>query len=193
MTGGLLEGNLINAFKWFCLFAFVFFQSCEDNEISKIKALTSPEETGYDLADSAVITYSEYGWKRAVMVASLMKKHNKNGNGLEFPKGIKVDFFEKEKKTATLTADYAFNDDATKTTKLKGNVKMVNVRNEVLRTDEIIWDMRNKLIHAPGWIKIKTKEEMIVGVGLDSDEDLKNYTIKKVNGIFTTYDNQGFK
>ena len=34
---------------------------------------------------------------------------------------------------------------------------------------------------------------MIVGVGLDSDEDLKNYTIKKVNGIFTTYDNQGFK
>ena len=42
-------------------------------------------------------------------------------------------------------------------------------------------------------IKIKTKEEMIVGVGLDSDEDLKNYTIKKVNGIFTTYDNQGFK
>ncbi|MEI2762076.1 MAG: hypothetical protein V9E95_07520, partial [Methanothrix soehngenii] len=81
----------------------------------------------------------------------------------------------------------------TKTTKLKGNVKMVNVRNEVLRTDEIIWDMRNKLIHAPGWIKIKTKEEMIVGVGLDSDEDLKNYTIKKVNGIFTTYDNQGFK
>lgn len=193
MIVGLSEGNLIKILKWFCLFTVLCLQSCEDNEISKIKALTSPEETGYDLADSAVITYSEYGWKRAVMVSPVMKKYNKNGNGLEFPKGIKVEFFEKESKTATLTADYAFNDDATKTTKLKGNVRMVNVKNEILKTDEISWDMRNKLIHAPGWIKIKTKDEMIVGVGLDSDEDLKNYSIKKVNGIFTTYDNQGFR
>ncbi|MBK7640565.1 MAG: hypothetical protein IPJ22_11135 [Bacteroidetes bacterium] len=53
------------------------------------------------MADSAVITYSEYGWKRAVMVASLMKKHNKNGNGLEFPKGIKVDFLKRKKNCYT--------------------------------------------------------------------------------------------
>lgn len=193
MTDGLLEGNSIKPKKWIFIAIVFALCSCEVNDIAKIKALTKPEETGYDLALKPVITYTEYGWKRAVMVSPSMKKYNQNGNGLEFSEGIKVEFFEKDIKTSTLTADYAFNDDATKTTKLKGNVKMVNNKGHILKAAEINWDMRNKRIIAPGWIKIKTKDETIEGIGLDSDEDFKNYTIKKVNGIITTNDNQGFR
>lgn len=193
MTGGLLSGNSIKYLKagYFLLLASMF--ACEKNDISKVKALTKKEEVSYDVADSPRITYSENGWKRAVMTAPEMKKYNQANNALEFNKGINVVFYDNGKQTATLVADYAYNDEQTKITKMRGHVKMVNYRKETLLAEEIEWDIRNKRIKAPGWIKIKNKEEMIVGEGLESDEEFKNYTIKRVKGNFNVYENEGFR
>lgn len=193
MTGGLLKGNSINYLKAVYILLFTCLFACEKNDISKVKALTKKEEVSYDLADSPKITYSENGWKRAVMTAPEMKKYNQANNALEFNKGIHVVFFDNGKQTATLVADYAYNDEQTKITKMRGHVKMVNYKKETLFADEIEWDIRNKRIKAPGWIKIKNKEEMIVGEGLDSDEEFKNYTIRRVKGVFNVYENDGFR
>lgn len=70
---------------------------------------------------------------------------------------------------------------------------MENSKNEIMETQELTWEMRTKRINTDKPIKIRTPDNIISGIGFDSDEDFSNYTIRKVSGVVAVDDNKGFK
>ena len=46
-----------------------------------------------------------------------------------------------------------------------------------------MWKRKDKKIYSTKFVKITTAEEIIMGEGLEANEDFSDYVIKKVKGI----------
>ena len=66
---------------------------------------------------------------------------------------------------------------------LNNNVEAINEKGEILNTEQLFWDMKEKLIYSEKHVKITTKTDIINGIGFESKEDMSNYTIKNITGI----------
>ena len=171
----------------------LFLNSCQENDMAKVKSMFNEQDADVELADSVKFIYKEGAYIRAVVTGKTIKRYTKTQNKLEFPDGLLVKFFDQLNLISVLKANYAENNDAEQIIKVSGDVHMENARAEVLETQELTWNVRNKKIFTDKPIKIKTPDNIIYGVGFDSDEDFSNYTIRKVNGIVAVDDAQGFK
>jgi LPS export ABC transporter protein LptC len=171
----------------------LFLNGCQENDMAKVKSMFNEQDADVELADSVKFIYKEGAYIRAVVTGKTIKRYTKTQNKLEFPDGLLVKFFDQLNLISVLKANYAENNDAEQIIKVSGDVHMENARAEVLETQELIWNVRNKKITTDKPIKIKTPDNIIYGVGFDSDEDFSNYTIRKVNGVVAVDDAQGFK
>ena len=179
---------------FFVLCSLLFILSgCQEVDMAKVKAMFNEKDADVEVADSVKFTYKEGEYIRAIVTGKTIKRYTKTQNKLEFPDGLLVKFFEQLNMISVLKADYAENSDAEQLVKVSGNVYMENARYEVIETQELTWNMRDKKIFTDKPIKIKTLDNIIYGVGFDSDEDFSNYTIRKVNGIVAVDDTKGFK
>ncbi len=161
--------------------------------MAKVKAMFNEKDADVEVADSVKFTYKDGAYIRAVVTGKTIKRYTKTQNKLVFSDGLLVKFYEQLNLISVMKADYAENDDAEQMVKVSGNVYMENSRYEILETQELAWNIRTKKIFTDKPIKIKTTDNVIYGVGFDSDEDFSNYTIRKVNGIVAVDDTKGFK
>jgi len=104
-----------------------------------------------------------------------------------------VKFYEQLEMVSILKADHAENNEGEQMIKISGNVYMENAKYERLETPSLTWNVRAKKIYTDKAIKIKTVDNTIYGIGFDSDENFSNYTIRKVTGIVSVDDKDGFK
>ena len=175
------------------LFIIFFMISCQENDITKVKAMFNEANVNVEVADSVKFIYKEGAYIRAIVTGKTIKRYTNTQNKLEFPDGLVVKFYDQLTLISVLKADYAENDDATQSIKISGNVYMENSKNEIMETLELTWEMRTKRINTDKPIKIRTPDNIISGIGFDSDEDFSNYTIRKVSGVVAVDDNKGFK
>ncbi|HNE51456.1 MAG TPA: LPS export ABC transporter periplasmic protein LptC [Chitinophagales bacterium] len=171
----------------------VFFSSCQENDITKVKAMFNEKDVDVEVADSVKFIYKEGAYTRAIVTGKTVKRYTNTQNKLVFPGGLLVKFYEQLNLISILKANYAENDDAQQTINVSGNVYMENARNEIIETAQLTWNIRTKKIYTDKSIKIRTPDNIIYGTGFDSDEDFSNYTIRKVNGIVAVDDSEGFK
>ena len=73
----------------------------------------------------------------------------------------------------------------------KDVVVINNEKNEKLNTEHLIWDQSKKMIFSNVAIKITTKDEVIFGDGLESDETFDKYEIINPTGVFHVSDDGG--
>ncbi|MDL2228041.1 LPS export ABC transporter periplasmic protein LptC [Odoribacter sp. OttesenSCG-928-L07] len=173
----------------FCVFiTAVLMTSCIDQTvIDKAKEYneirdTLPTETIFNFK----ISYSENGNIKFILEGekAINWAHKKE---MEFPEGFFVTFYEPDmSKRSTLRADYGINNEEKKIMIANDNVVLVNFKTEeVLNTDELIWDQNKKLIYSEKFVKITTKDDVIYGnKGFESDETFDVWTIKKPSGDF---------
>jgi len=171
----------------------VFFSSCQENDITKVKAMFNEKDVDVEVPDSVKFIYKEGAYTRAIVTGKTVKRYTNTQNKLVFPGGLLVKFYEQLNLISILKANYAENDDAQQTINVSGNVYMENARNEIIETAQLTWNIRTKKIYTDKSIKIRTPDNIIYGTGFDSDEDFSNYTIRKVNGIVAVDDSEGFK
>lgn len=172
---------------------FSILNGCQENDMAKVKSMFNEKDADVEVADSVKFTYKEGAYIRAIVTGKTIRRYTNSQNKLEFPDGLLVKFFEQLNLISVLKADYAENNDAEQLIKVSGNVYMENSRYEIMETQELTWNMRTKKVFTDKPIKIKTTDNIIYGVGFDSDEDFSNYTIRKVNGIVAVDDTKGFK
>ncbi len=170
-----------------CLFLFSAIYSCK-NDLKTIDALFTEEEVKYDLASNPVMIYTEEGEKRLTISAPSLKSWNKNPRKTEFDQGLQVAFFNGRNNTSNLTADYGVNEEQKKELILKGNVVFENNKGEKLETEKLTWYEKESKIKTDAVIKITTPNEVITGIGLEADEDFRNYTINQISGIVNVED-----
>jgi LPS export ABC transporter protein LptC len=101
----------------------------------------------------------------------------------KYPKEVRVFFFDKfGNNTTKLRGDSAVYIHATNLYRIMGRVQINNqVKNEVLETDELFWNPNTKKIYSNKAVDIKTPEQTIHGVGMDSNQDFTEYTIRRIS------------
>jgi LPS export ABC transporter protein LptC len=167
-----------------CVIISAVFSACE-NDMEKVKIISGkkamPAETGKDVE----ILYSDSAKLKARLLATELNRFVQKPPYIEMPKGIKLYFYDSNQKVnSTLTAQYAkvlqFPDNNIMEARRK--VVVVNEKNEKLETEHLIWNQKEETIVSNAYVTITTKDEIIMGDGLESNQSFTKYKIKKMKG-----------
>lgn len=171
-------GSVLFAVASICLLG-----SCE-NDIAKIKTLAVTEDLpagtaeGFEMlaSDSTVIRFK-------MQTPELIMHSNEKDPYTEFPKGVKIEKYDaKMNIVSSLTAQYAKNFTSDDRWEAKNNVVAVNLQGDTLKTEYLVYDTRKQKIYSDQFVKIIRKDQIITGVGFESNQDFTSYHIKNPTG-----------
>lgn len=119
------------------------------------------------------------------LTAVQLDRYTEDEPYIEFPKGVEVFFYDDSMKiNSQLKADYGIRYEKKGKMEAKRNVEVVNVKGEKLNTEHLILDETNDKIYTEAFVKITTKDEVMYGDGLESNQDFTKYKIKNIKGTF---------
>jgi LPS export ABC transporter protein LptC len=176
----------------FLLMVVVAVTSCQTNrdEVMAIREkVVMPALTGTDVT----MLYSDSTVLKIKLITPQMQKYEK---GVKepvtiMPKGLFVIFYDdKGKETTTLKSDYGVHYELSKRMEAKYNVEVVNVNGEKLNTEHLVWDEQKKKITSDAFVKITTAKQIIMGKGLESNQDFTKYDILDITGIIKIDDKE---
>lgn len=101
----------------------------------------------------------------------------------EFPKGILVDFFDKDGKS-TIVADYAIKFTQTNIVDLRNNVKLTTADSTKLEATQLYWDQKNKWVFTNKPYRITFKDGSYNdGARFDANEEFTVFLSRKNDGV----------
>ena len=103
----------------------------------------------------------------------------------KFPHGLYLEKFDRKFKIeAHVKCDTATIFQETKLWRLDGNVEIKNVAKDEFLTEQLFWSQSQHKIYSDSFIHIVKSDRVIEGYGFESNEQMTQYNIKKVSGIF---------
>ena len=123
--------------------------------------------------------YSENEKVKVKMLADLLYEFESGDR--EFPKGVYMEFYnEFGILESTLTANHAYYFKKDDQWRGRGKVEVKNIeKNEQLNTEELFWSPKDKKIFTDKFVTILRQGDVIYGEGLEANEDMSDYVIKK--------------
>ncbi|MHA7111010.1 LPS export ABC transporter periplasmic protein LptC [Sunxiuqinia elliptica] len=162
--------------------AMLFF-SCA-NKIEKIKEfsagekLASIEAENYEMiqSDSSIIRFK-------LTTPKFIHFDQAEPPFIEFPEGVAIQRYnEKMEQIASITSNYARYFEKDQRWEAQNDVVAVNPQGDTLKTEELIWEEEKGKIYSEQFVKIIRKDGVLTGIGLESDQNLSNWQIKKPRG-----------
>ena len=158
--------------------------SCEGN-LNRVRALNLPDENPQAIGIGLNLKYTDSGRVVATLKSPKMLDFtNMEFPYREFPDGIQVEFFDKNKKKSIVTANYGIIYDETGLIDLQDNVVLVTSDNTKLNADQLFWDQK------AGWIFTDQPNTILFangarneGQGFDSDLNFTNFRSRTNVGI----------
>jgi LPS export ABC transporter protein LptC len=190
-----MTNPLTNGLRLACLLpatcCLLFFSSCETdmqtiNQVVTFKNL--PSETMKD----AEILYSDSARVKMKLKAKQLDRYT-GGERLyiEMPKGVQMFFYDDSMKVnSQMKADYGLRYEKEGIMEAKRNVEVINVNGDKLNTEHLIWNEKKDSIYTKAFVRITTKDEVIYGDGLESNQDFTKYRITNIKGIMNVGDQQ---
>ena len=166
------------------LLAFGILCSCE-NDVKKVASLTKKNEPN-SRGKNVSLIYSEKANVKIKVTAPVMEEYGieEKDKYIEMQKGIKVQFFDSLLKvTSTLTSKYAIHRVGEKIMEAKNDVVVVNDKGEQLNTEHLIWNEDSSKIYSDKFVKITTEDEILMGEGMEANQDFSKWKIHKIKGI----------
>lgn len=167
---------------FFLLFLFSLY-GCE-NKFGPPKLDLSSEEIPDQESWNSSVAFSDSGNVKAVLKANHISVYTAKGYTL-IDSGAILDFYKDGKKVSTLTGKRGKVIDLTKDIEIYDSVTVISTDNKRLTTDKMYWTNKTQKVSSDSYVKIITPKEEIEGYGFESDQNLTNYTIFKVTGIFS--------
>ena len=156
-------------------------------EVKEVVEVSSDPEKSYTMKATQVNTLiSDSGITRYRVKA---KEWLVFGNAKEphsyFPEGIYVEKFDTIFHTeASIKADTAYYFDKKGLWRLIGNVEVESLQGERFNTSELFWDQKAEKVYSDKYIRIQQKEQIITGVGFESNQNMTRYRIFNSQGEF---------
>lgn len=162
--------------------AMLFF-SCA-NKIEKIKEFSAGEKLAGVEAENYEMIHSDSTIIRFKLITPQLIRYDQAEDPfIEFPKGVEIERYnEKMVQIASITSNYARYYEKEKKWEAKNNVIAVNPQGDTLKTEQLIWEEKTGTIHSEQFVKIIRKDQVITGIGFESDQDLSNWKIKNPKG-----------
>ena len=163
-----------------------FFLSACENDTKEIKKL-STKTLGVEEAKNVKINYTIGGRIKAILSSSLMLRVQDTVPYVEFPKDIHVDFYnDSQQIESKMTAHYAKYKESQGIVFLKDSVKVINMaKGDTLYCMELYWDRNRpgREFYTEKAVRIRTKTEILDGIGMEAKQNFKDFNILKVTGI----------
>jgi len=160
-------------------------------DLDKVNQISSNSESILEKGEDVEIQYSEQGNLKAKIISPEVTTHQTQDPYMEFPKGLKLIFFDEQRNTSsTMTANYGIYYTKKEEMMARDDVVIVNVKGEMLNTEELIWKRKDEKIYSGKSVRITTPDEIIFGTGLEARQDFSEYTIKNISGTVQVKDGQ---
>lgn len=180
----------MNKHRFLFLIAFtccVCFFSCTSDAVrEKVmnERINLPLETGKNI----YLTYTDSGYTRAKLFAPMLERYaNDERQETVMQKGITAYFYDKNTASVEsfLKAKYAVRYDREKKMIARNDVVLVSRKGDTLNTEELIWDEVNHKIYSDKFVRITTKDEIIMGDGFESNTEFTKYKIFSIRGVIS--------
>lgn len=162
-------------------FTFVFF-SCEE-KFEPPKSDLSSDNIPVQESWNSQVTFSDSGFVKAILKAGHISAFSDKGYTL-IDSGAVVDFYKNAEVVSTLTGRRGKVEDNTKDIEIYDSVRVVNKAGSELKTSKLLWKNKTQKVYSDVFVRITTPKEIIEGVGFESDQNLTNYKIYQVSGVF---------
>jgi LPS export ABC transporter protein LptC len=157
------------------------------NSIEEVERLNQPDTVPVMYARDVSISESESGRIKYTLTAPLLRRFDEGGKTVtRFPEGFKVVMFDSlnpEKIRTEITAEYGINNEGLRIMEASRNVVIINyLKDEKLNTEHLVWNQNLKRVSSNVMVTITTKDKILYGEGMESDETFYNWVIKKPRG-----------
>ena len=175
--------KLLQAFAVCICFLLAFLSSsCKKNDPKVVEDITSkapPAEYSTDV----VAIYSDSAKVKARLTAPSMIRYLTQ-ESIEMPKGLFVQFYDTNLNVKSwMKADYGIRYLKTGITQVKGHVQVRNVKGDSLNTEEMFWDERKSKVYGNKFVSVRTKTQIILADGFDSNIDFTDYNFHNIKGV----------
>jgi LPS export ABC transporter protein LptC len=161
----------------------MLFFSCE-NKIERIKELSTTDRFPAMEAENFEMIQSDSSIVKFRLNTPLMVRYEQDDDEVpytEFPKGVKIEQFTPNMQiNSKITSNYAQYFDREEKWIAKNNVVVINQKGDTLKTEELIWERKTGRIHSDKFVKVIGKDQIINGIGFESDQNMANWQIKKI-------------
>ncbi|MEX0987891.1 MAG: LPS export ABC transporter periplasmic protein LptC [Bacteroidales bacterium] len=169
------------------IFIFTMLLSACENDIEKINLLNADANYPDLIGEGIEVIYSDSAKVKVQMFASELKQYNNAEKPYsEFPKGIKVIFFDDSLLVESeIQANYAIYYYEEKLWHAKDNVVAQNFKSgERLDSEELFWDEEKELIYSETYTRIVNENGTFYGEkGFRSNQGLSDYTLIGSSGV----------
>lgn len=163
----------------------IFLCSCENDE-QAVNDLYS-KKLGIEEAREIRLNYTTAGKTKAILTSPKMLRVQDSMPYYEFPKSLQTDFYnDAGMKESKLTANYAKYKENQSIVFLKDSVKVINMlKGDTLYCMELYWDRSRTSMefYTDKPVRIRTKTQVLDGVGMESSQDFNNWHIINPTGI----------
>lgn len=158
------------------------FFSCDD-KFEPPKSDLSPENIPVQESWNSNVTFSDSGFVKAILRAGHISAFSDKGYTI-IDSGAVVDFYKNGEVVSTLKGNRGKVDDLTKDIEMYDSVSVVNKTGSELKTSKLLWKNKTQKVYSDVFVRITTPKEIVEGTGFESDQNLTNYKIYQVSGVF---------
>lgn len=173
---------------YFCiaaLWSVAMLFSCS-NSMKKIQQEAKTYKFPLGNAENFETIYTDSTRVKAILTSpNYLDFTNQHFPYTEFPKGLKVDFFDEKNQKSTVEALYGIYYFKTHMVELRDSVKLTTYEGKVLNTSQLFWNEKEDWIFTEKpFIYLDTVQKSITnGVGMDFDKSFTKLKAHKITGI----------
>ena len=147
---------------------------------------TNPEEVPTMTTTDVQTVISDSGHTRYRIATKLWNMYEEAKEPhWTFPEGVTCEELDNNyNPVSTIKCDSAYFDKNKALWTLTGNVRITNVSNDVVLTDELMWNQHEHRMYSNAFIHIEKQGRIIEGYGYESNERLTTYQLRQVEAIF---------
>lgn len=162
----------------------MLFLSCTNNNISQIKSFNHPVGAPEVQAENIEILFSDSAIIRFILNAPRLNIYEDEEEPYkEFLDGFRIQQFNAEEKiTSSIEASYGKYYEKKSLWEARQNVVAVTENGDTLKTELLYWDEEKDKIYSDQFVKFIQKEQIITGIGFESDLQMQKWHIKKPKG-----------
>jgi len=179
------------AFYLFLMLLAIITHSCK-NDIEVIQTFAPAKKFPTVSGVNTQIIYSDSGMIKIEIIApELNKFDNVEEPYAEFPKGIKVNFYDDAGNVQSfISAGYAIYNENERLWEARKNVQAKNFeKGEELNTEKLYWDEQSRMIYSDEFTKITNPDGVFYGQsGFEADQDLSRWKLKSSRGTVNVKD-----
>jgi LPS export ABC transporter protein LptC len=165
----------------------IFLCGCE-NDPGEVNSLGT-KKLNVEEGRNVVVNYTLGGKIKTILRSPLMLRVQDTVVYVEFPNTLAADFYnEQGKAESKLTAKYGKYRENESIVYLKDDVVVINfAKGDTLYCDELYWDRNRfgKEFYTNKPVRIRTKTQVLNGVGMEARQDFKEWTIINPIGDIT--------